>query len=70
MSRAYQQSDAFRSDPGRQIDLGAMYAAMDEAARCICEWDIGPCRTPNLRCPVHGLADAAAEALGRILGGA
>jgi hypothetical protein len=53
-----------------QPDYAACYAAMDKAEKCICEWDLGPCRTPNLRCPVHALEDAAAEAVGRILGGA
>ena len=50
------------------IDTAAMYAAMDEAAKCTCEWDLGPTRTPNLRCPVHGLEDAAAMTIEALLG--
>jgi hypothetical protein len=72
MSRNFQQHPELYpwcSPEPRSIDYAACYAAMDKAEKCVCEWDLGPCRTPNLRCPVHALEDAAAEAVGRILGG-
>ena len=69
MSRNFQSTQMFRDDPGHQVDLVAMYRAMRRAELCICDWDLGPMRIPNLRCPVHALEDAAAEAVGRIMGG-
>jgi hypothetical protein len=74
VSRNYQNTPAFQRGMGRAVDYAAMYRDLDRATACTCSYEPedapGGSRIPNLRCPVHGSTDAAAEALGRVLGGA